>query len=154
MLHEYGVNICEVICGQRGWLNVGSLVVSVFTSDGPPQLWSPLLPSVGQRASPVVPAPRRYGHMAAVDHHVNRCVSDSSNSHTAPFLLSVFPPSIKTDKVRLGLISPVADNRSLARPTKKLLFHHNRWQSEVSSDDGCWYLMLHLFHAFSLSQFS
>lgn len=69
-------------------------------------------------------------------------------------LLSVFPPSIKTDKVRPGLISPVADNRSLARPTKKLLFHHNRWQSEVISDNGCCYLMLHLFHAFSLSQFS
>lgn len=97
---------------------------------------------------------RRYSHMAAVDHHVNRCVSDSSFSHSAPFPLSLFPPSIKTDKVRFGLISPVADNRSLARPTYKVLFNHNRWQSEVSSHNGCRYLMLHLLHAFSLSQFS
>lgn len=62
------------------------------------QLWSPLLPSVGHWTSPTVPTQCRYGHMAAVYHRVNRCVSDSSFSHSRsiPFVSS--PPGIKQTK--------------------------------------------------------
>lgn len=145
--------MCEVICRRRGLLNVVSLVVLFFTSDGPRQLWSPLLPSVGQCTSSIGPAPRRYGHMAAVNHRVNRCGSDSSSSHSAPFPLSVFPPSIKTDKVKLGLISPVADNRSLARPTEKLycsivIDGNHRWALITAAGTWCsiCFMLFHSFH--------
>lgn len=83
----------------------------------------------------------------------NRCGSDSSSPHSAPFPLSVFPPSIKTDKVKLGLISPVADNRSLARPTEKLycsivIDGNHRWALITAAGTWCsiCFMLFHSFH--------
>lgn len=116
------MDICEVTCRSRR-------VSSVGLFDPPPRgsseaLCCPLLVAEPLPTHPDHAASQparqsgRYGHMAAVYQHINRCVSDSSLSLSAPLPFVNFPSWHEANKVWLGLISPVADkHRSLAWPT-------------------------------------
>lgn len=131
MQHKCGVDICEVTCRQRGLFECCCLSLGVCSFFSTP-------PLTGHASSEALccpllvntPVPSRQPgagmdiwHLSITTLTGGRLLPPSPT--LLPFPLSVFPPSIKTDKVRLGLISPVADNRSLPRPTRKKKKNNN-----------------------------
>lgn len=113
-----------------------------------PLLVSAPLPSRQQRRAGM-------GHMAAVHHHLNRCVSDSSFSHSVPFPLSVFPQSIKTYKGKAWVHFPCCWQQvvSTAPPKKKnycsiIKDGNQRWALITAAGTWCsiCFMLFYSFH--------